>query len=181
MFDKWIKNADDQIIGFSCPYHGSKVLYPGGAAFANTDDLLCPACGQPICPECANMFETKPAESSEALDYFIGSQNGRAHAYCGQCGDYGYEYTLKYLRLVGCELPRNHEDYKEPPTEFTVVTTQRIAALPDLQKIAKKISDLFASGQRGIIRHAHDKGEIWGIPEKHPDGWIVTICYPEER
>lgn len=27
----------------------------------------------------------------------------------------------------------------------------------------------------------HSIGEIRDIPERHPEGWIVPLCYPEER
>ena len=127
------------------------------------------------------MFEDKPRETSDALDYFIAAQNGQARAWCGQCGDYGYGYTLKYLQLVGCELPKEYQDYNEAPAEFSVVATQRVATLPDVPLICKEISHKFTAGNRGIIKYAHATGEIWGIPEKHGNDWLVTICYPEER
>ena len=31
------------------------------------------------------------------------------------------------------------------------------------------------------LDRAKATGEIWGIPEKHGNDWLVTICYPEER
>ena len=181
MFDKWIKNADDQIIGFDCPYHGGKVLYSGGAAFADKEDLICPTCGRPICPDCANMFEDKPRDPSDAQDYLMGAMTGNNRAWCGGCGEYGYEYTLKYLKLIGCELPENYSDWQSNPEDFRVIMSQRVAVLPDMPVIAKDISSKFTAGQRGIIKYKHATGELWGIPENQDGSWIVNVCYPEER
>ena len=180
-FNKWIRNEDNKIIGFDCPYHGEKLLYANGAAFETTDGLLCPSCGGPICPECANTFDVKPSDVGESLDYLIGSQNGMAKAYCGQCGDFGYAYTLQYLKLVGCELPEDYEDYNRTPETFKVVASARVACLTDLTAITREVTQKFVDGQRGIIKYEHDTGEIWGIPENVDGEWLLTLCYPEER
>lgn len=181
---RWIKNDDGQIIGFDCPYHGSKVLYTGQAAFANTDDLVCPSCGNVICPECASMGEAKPVTKSDAEVYLDAAQQGVAKACCGHCNDYGYSYMIKYLRLVGCELPDNLQKYQQIPQSVDVVVTERVALLMDEPRVRATAVTKFIDSARGIITIPHPMGEIWAIPEPHPEitgGWLLTVCYPEER
>ena len=102
-------------------------------------------------------------------------------AYCGQCGDWGVEWMLRFLRLKRCPIPPEYESYKPAPRSVRIVATSTVAALPDSRRILESVSRSFAKGISGIIHYPHSTGEIWGIPERHTEGWIVTLCYPEER
>jgi len=53
--------------------------------------------------------------------------------------------------------------------------------IQDFPDISAKVVETFESGTSGIIKVEHPTGEIWGIPEKHPANWVVTICYQHER
>jgi len=83
--------------------------------------------------------------------------------------------------MKGCPLPEAYRDFTPSPRRARYVTTRTVADLPELNEIAASVQKAFMEGTSGIIKVQHTSGEIWGIPERHPDGWIVTICYPSER
>ena len=102
-------------------------------------------------------------------------------AYCGNCGDWSEEFMLRFLNLVRCPIPPEYQDRKSEPRKATYLATQTVAALPDVDEIMSKVKKKFDKGTTGIIKIFHPTGEIWGFPERHPEGWVVTVLYPEER
>lgn len=176
------KEACEKLIlvsGFYCNIHDSDARYE--KPIPRTEVLTCPTCGHPVCPVCANMSDKDPADIGEAREYVASCESVSGHAFCGHCGDYSVEFMLRFLKLIGCPIPPECEDFKPIPREVEVITTRRVADLPNKDDITAKVLDKFNNGASGIICTTDPSGEIWGVPERHPDGWKLTICYPEER
>lgn len=168
-----------RIEGFYCGIHGGPVKYE--RPISRSEVLACPSCSHPVCPFCANCYEKDPATIEEARAYLASCDEVSGMAYCGQCGDWGVEWMLRFLRLKRCPIPPEYENYKPSLRSVRFVATSTVAALPDCSRILESVSRSFAKGISGIIHYPHSTGEIWGIPERHPEGWIVTLCYPHER
>jgi hypothetical protein len=165
--------------GFYCRIHGEEVRFE--KPIPKSDVIACPSCNHPVCPDCANCYEKDPATIEEARAYLASCDEVAGMAYCGHCGDWGVEWMLRFLRLKCCPIPPEYENYKPAPRSVRFVATSTVAALPDCHLILESVSRSFAKGISGIIHYPHSTGEIWGVPERHPEGWIVTLCYPEER
>ena len=165
--------------GFYCGIHGGEVRF--ARPIPGSEILACPSCHHPVCPFCANCYEKDPATIAEAKAYLASCDEASGMAFCGHCGDWGVEWMLRFLRLKKCPIPPEYENYKPAPRSVRFVATSRVASLPDCSRILESVSRTFAKGISGIIHYPHSTGEIWGIPERHPEGWIVTLCYPEER
>jgi hypothetical protein len=168
-----------RIEGFYCGIHGGTVKYE--RPIPRSEVLACPSCNHPVCPLCANCYEKDPATIEEAKAYLASCEEVSGMAYCGHCRDWVVEWMLRFLRLKKCPIPPEYENYKPAPRSVRFVATNRVASLPDCSRILESVSRTFAKGISGIIHYPHSTGEIWGIPERHPEGWIVTLCYPEER
>jgi len=165
--------------GFYCGIHGEAVQFE--RAMPRMNVITCPSCGHPICPECANAYEKDPSTIEEARAYMDSCDEVSGMAWCGQCGDWGVEFMLRFLRLKRCPIPGKYITDPLPPREARYVATNRVSQLPNFLGIVHRVAKSFRAGISGIIKYEDQTGEIWGIPERHPEGWIVTICYPEER
>ncbi len=171
--------AKIRVEGFECKICGGEPRYPQPC---NRSELaVCPSCAHPICPNCANMMENDPMTMEESNAYLDSCDDAAGMAYCGQCGDWSVEFMLRFLKLKGCPIPPEYTHYKARPRSFRLCTTSTVASLQDVEKIAEAVLQRFHEGISGIIKYQHDSGEIWGIPERHEEGWVVTICYPDER
>lgn len=168
-----------RVSGFYCDIHGGNAEYE--VPVPRSAVLKCPSCGYPICPVCANMFEKDPKDIDEAREYVASCESVSGHAYCGYCGDYSVEFMLRFLRLIGCPVPPECEDFVQPKREARFYMTATIDALPNKDSILQAAIAAFNKGATGIIKIPDTTGEIWAFPERHPDGWLVTLCYPEER
>jgi len=168
-----------RIEGFYCGIHGGTVKYE--TPILRSEMLACPSCNHPVCPSCANCYEKDPSTVEEARAYLASCDDVSGMAYCGHCGDWGVAWMLRFLRLRRCPIPPEFENYQPTPRSARFVATRTVAALPDRDLILASVSKAFAQGTSGIIHYPHPTGEIWGIPERHPEGWRVTICYPNER
>lgn len=177
-------SIDKQILvsGFYCDIHGGRAEYK--KPIPKSEVIVCPSCEHPICPVCANCYSNDPQTPDEARRYLESCDDVSGMAYCGECGDWGLEFMKRFLKLVGCPIPPEYENSKpiepiERVAEF--YATSRVSALPDIGNIVMAVRKKFAEGVSGIIKVDHPTGEIWGYPERHPHGWVVTIMYPEER
>ncbi len=168
-----------RIKGFACEICGGRPKYPN--PIPKTELLICPSCTHPICPNCANCYGKDPTTLDEASTFLASCDDVAGRAYCGQCGDWGTEFMLRFLRLKNCPIPDAYRNHKQAPRYADYVTTRTVAGLAEINQIAAAVQKAFMQGTSGIIKVQHPTGEIWGIPERHPDGWKVTICYPEER
>ena len=168
-----------RVTGFYCDIHGGMAIYK--VPVLRTEVFECPACGHPLCPVCANCYSKDPQTVEEARQYLFSCDEVSGRAYCGNCGDWSEEFMLRFLNLVGCPVPPEYQDKKSKPRKATYVATQTVAALPDVDEIMSKVKKKFDEGISGIIKVSHPTGEIWGFPERHPEGWVVTVLYPEER
>lgn len=176
------KDACQRLIlvsGFYCDIHDGNAAYK--EPIPRSEVLTCPSCGHPICPVCANCFPEGPEDVDEAREYVASCESVSGHAYCGDCGDYSVEFMLRFLRLIGCPIPPECEDFKPIPREAKFYMTATIDALPNKDGILQTAITEFNKGTTGIIKIPDVTGEIWAVPERHPDGWIVTILYPEQR
>jgi hypothetical protein len=168
-----------RVMGFYCEIHGNLVKYEEPVVHAEVP--ICPSCEHPICPLCANTYEKDPATIEEARAYLSSCDDPAGMAYCGQCGDWSVEWMLRFLQLKKCPIPSEYLNPAPPPRPAQFVATCTVAALPDLSRIMAGVKEKFDKGRSGIIHCPHPGGEVWGIPERHPEGWIVTLCYPHER
>ena len=161
-----------------CHICGRKeVVYPVKLEAAET---LCPQCNTPICPECANLYEKRPATLSAAQKYIEAADADRSKVFCGQCGNFGRPFLLRYFKIIGCPIPSCLLDDNVPERIQTYLQA-RVALLPDSIKLADEAVDAFVKGYRGIIKLKHESQVIWAIPEKIEGKWIMTLCYPEDR
>lgn len=166
--------------GFYCDIHGGKAYYK--KPIKKSEAPLCPACGHPICPVCANCFSKTPSTVEESREYMQSCDSSSGHAYCGNCGDYSPQFMLSFLKLVGAPIPPEYKNFKEVPREnVTFLATATVNALPDFPEIFAKVKEKWDKGVTGIIKVQHPTGEIWGWTDRYPDRWVVTILYPEER
>lgn len=176
------KEACEKLIrvsGFDCDIHGGNAEYKEPVPLSEV--LTCPACGHPICPDCANCNFKDPKTIDEGREYVASCESVSGHAYCGNCGDYSVEFMLRFLKLINCPIPPECEDFKPILREAKFYMTATVAELPNKDSILQTAIAEFNKGTTGIINIQDPTGEIWAIPEKHPESWIVTICYPEER
>ncbi len=154
-------------------------MYP--RSLTKSELPVCPNCAHPICPACANMMENDPKTMEEAKAYLASCDENAGMAFCGGCGDWSVIFMLRFLKLKGCPIPPEYSQYKARQRSFRLCTTSTVAALSDVEKIVEPVLRRFYEGISGIIKVQHVTGEIWGIPERHEEGWVVTICYPDER
>lgn len=168
-----------KVSGFDCTVHCGSAQFE--KPIPKTEIIGCPDCGYPICPVCANSYEKDPSTLEEAEEYLASCDEVCGMAYCGRCGDWSTAFMLRFLRLKKCPIPERYENFKTEPRKARIVATERVAKLANLDAIVQSITVKFLRGMSGIISEKDETGEIWGIPERHPEGWIVTICYPEER
>jgi len=168
-----------RIAGFACEICGGTVRYT--EPILKVDLSACPSCGHPICPFCANCYDEDPTTVEEAAAYLASCDEVAGMAYCGYCGDWGTGFMLRFLHLKNCPIPKAYRNHKPVPRYADYITTRTVAGLPEINQIAAVVQKAFMQGTSGIIKVQHPTGEIWGIPERHPDGWKVTICYPKER
>ncbi|MDC4207103.1 MAG: hypothetical protein MPW13_22455 (plasmid) [Candidatus Manganitrophus sp.] len=167
------------ISGFDCTVHGGTVRFD--KPIPRAEIIGCPACGYPICPFCANCYAIDPSTVEQAEGYLASCDEVSGMAYCGQCGDWSVGFMLRFLRLKRCPIPDRYKNHQPEARKALFVTTNRVAALPNREAILQSIAEKFTRGASGIISEKDPSGEIWGIPERHPEGWVVTVCYPEER
>ena len=169
------------ISGFYCTIHGGKTDFE--QPIPKSEVLTCPTCGHPVCSECANMYVEEPDTEEKAREYVESCSGVSGMAQCGCCGDYSEGFMLNYLKLIKCPIPKEYLDINRTPTQRDVVyvSTPSVMQLQDFPDISTKVKKKFECGASGIINVEHPTGEIWGIPEKHPANWVVTICYPHER
>jgi len=167
------------VSGFSCDIHGGNVEFK--EPVQKSEVLACPSCGHPVCPDCANCMEHDPATIDEGREYIASCEGVSGHAYCGYCGDYSVEFMLRFLKLVGCPIPPECEDFAQPKREARWHMTATVNMLPNRDDIIQAAMEAFDKGASGIIKIPDATGEIWGVPERHPEGWVVVICYPAER
>ncbi len=168
-----------RVAGLECNICGGRVKYQ--ELIPKAALLTCPSCTHPICPECANCYGKDPATVEEADAYLASCDDVSGMAYCGQCGDWGTAFMLRFLRLKNCPIPEAYRNHQPVPRHADFIATRTVADLPEINRIAADVRKAFMQGTSGIIKVQHPTGEIWGIPERYPDGWKVTICYPEER
>jgi len=176
------KEACEKIVlveGFYCDIHDGNAEYK--EPIARSKVLTCPACRHPICPVCANAFTKDPKDIEDAREYVASCASVSGHAYCGNCGDYSVEFMLRFLKLIGCPIPPECEDFKPIPREAKFYMTATVNALPNKDSILQAAITEFNKGTTGIIKVQDPSGEIWAIQDKYPDGLVVTLCYPEER
>lgn len=165
--------------GFYCDIHDGRANY--AVPIPRNEVLVCPSCGHPICPVCANCYDADPKTIEDASRYLASCDEVSGMAYCGECGDWGEGFMLRFLRLVNCPIPPEYEERTSRPRRARFYATARVAELPDSGEIVAEVKRRFEEGTSGIIKIKHPTGEIWGFPERHPEGWIVTVLYPEER
>lgn len=169
-----------QVSGFYCDIHEGNAEYK--EPMAMSDVPKCPSCGHPVCPVCANAFTKDPKDVEEAREYVASCESVSGHAYCGNCGDYSTEFMLRFLKLIGCPIPPECEDFVQPKHEARFYMTATIDALPNKDNILQAAISAFDKGASGIIKIQDPTGEIWAMPERYPEkGWIITIMRPEER
>lgn len=166
-----------RVSGFYCNIHDGKAEYD--IPVPKYKVLTCPSCGHPICPVCANCHSKDPETVADAKKYLASCDTVSGDAYCGSCGDYGEEFMLRFLKLVGCRIPKGYA--KQKPRKAKFYMTAKVDALPDASRVLAEVSKKFAEGSTGYIKVSHPLGELWGIPDRYPEGWRVTIMYPEER
>lgn len=168
------------IKGFYCNIHGGKAEYD--KSVKKSEIIRCPACGHPICPVCANMYDKDPSTLEASREFMESCDSNSGMAYCGNCGDYSPEFMLGFLRLVGAPIPVEYENFKGVPREnVQFVATATVSALPDFSNIFKEVKEQWDKGITGIIKVQHSTGVIWGYTDRYPDKWVVTILYPDER
>jgi len=168
-----------RVTGFYCDIHGGRAEFE--SQIPRNEVLTCPSCGHPICPVCANCYDTDPKTIEDARRYLASCDDVSGMAYCGECGDWGEGFMLRFLKLVGCPIPPEYEGKIHGPRRASFYATGRVANLPDAGEIVAEVKRRFEEGTSGIIKIEHPTGVIWGFPERHPDEWVVTVLYPEER
>lgn len=169
---------EGKVEGFGCEIHGGPSIYR--KPMPKDEVPKCPCCEHPICPVCANAYIENPRTVEEAREYLASCDESSGKAYCGWCGDHSEEFMLRFLELIGCPIPSEYKNKKKSRRSVSVYATPSVASLPDIGDIVVKVQRKAASGISGIIKIDHPTGEIWGYPEKYPEGWIVTIMYPHE-
>lgn len=167
------------VSGFYCDIHGGRAEY--AEAIQRSEVVACPSCGHPICPVCANCYDKDPKTEEEARQYLKSCDEVAGMAYCGQCGDWSEGFMLRFLRLVKCPVPLEYLHTKPAPRKAEFYATASVSALPDADAVCRVVAEKFNQGVSGIIKVEHPTGEIWGYPERHPHGWVVTVLYPHER
>lgn len=181
--DKLEKKAVSDMIfvdGFYCNIHGDTTKYV--APIRKSEVVLCPSCGYPICPECANAYSPNPKTESEARTYMESCNDVSGMAYCGQCGDYSIEFMLGFLKLINCPIPTEYAASKGIPREnVEFMATTAIRELSDFQDIFNDVVTWWQTGLTGLKKINHSTGEIWAETSRYPDKWVVTIMYPHER
>lgn len=170
-------DGEQLVKGFVCSIHGGNAFY--AKPVKEADVLKCPSCGHPICPVCANAYSTDPKTAEQAIQYLDTCDSVSGAAWCGQCGDYGREFMERFLKLVGCEMPKL--TVKPDPVRPRVVVTASLAVLPGIDKIATAACEKFMEGSRAMQTIPHSTGEILAVPDRYPDEWVLTLCRPEER
>jgi len=165
--------------GFYCDIHEGNAEYK--ESIPKQEVLTCPACEHPICPVCTNMFTKDPKDIEDAREYVASCESVSGHAFCGNCGDCSVEFVLRFLKLIGCPIPPECEDFKPIPREARFCMTATVDALPNKDSILQTAITEFNKGTTGIIKIYDPSGEIWAMSERYPDGWLITILYPEER
>jgi len=176
------KEAVERMIhvsGFYCDIHGGRADFD--EAIQKNEVFACPSCGHPVCPVCANCCNEAPKTEEEARSYLASCDEVAGMAYCGHCGDWSEGFMVRFLKLAGCPVPPEYTVGSPPPRAVSFYATAKVDALPDSIDILSKVKGRFDDGVSGIIKVEHETGEIWGIPERHPEGWVVTLCYPHER
>lgn len=149
--------------------------------YPKSEVLTCPSCGHPVCPICANTYDEDPDTVEKAREYMQSCDDVSGRAYCGQCGDWGEDFMLRFLKLIDCPIPPEFESAERKPRQAQFLMTNSISQLPNAGEIMDIVREQFDSGASGIIKVSDATGEIWGYPERHPEGWIVTVLYPHER
>jgi len=168
-----------RVFGFYCDIHGGRADFD--EPVPKSEVLTCPSCGHPVCPVCANCFNEDPKSEEDARSYLASCDDVAGMAYCGHCGDWSEGFMVRFLKLAGCPIPPEYTVGSPLPRAASFYATATVNALPDSIDILSKVKGRFDDGVSGIIKVGHETGEIWGIPERHPEGWIVTLCYPYER
>ena len=168
-----------RVTGFYCNIHGDNTEFKEPIPLSEV--LRCPTCNHPVCPVCANAYEKDPSTIDEGREFVASCESNSGSAWCGECGDYSVRVVLRFLKLVGCQIPPECEAFKSIQREATFYMTQAIAALPNKDSILQTAIAEFNKGTSGIIIIQDTSGKIWVIPERHEDGWRVSIMRPEER
>jgi hypothetical protein len=112
------KEACERLIlvsGFYCDIHEGNAAYKEPVTMS--DVPKCPSCDHPICSVCANAFTKDPKDIEEAREYVASCESVAGHAYCGNCGDYSVEFMLRFLKLIGCPIPPECEEFVQPKRE----------------------------------------------------------------
>jgi hypothetical protein len=165
------------IKGFSCRVHGGPAFY--AKTMKEKDLPRCPSCGALICPSCANAYATDPKTADQAKQYLESCDGVSGAAWCGTCGDYGREFMLAFLKMVGCELPK--DDKKPEAVMPRLLVTASLSTLPDINQIASAACEKFMAGSRAMQTIPHASGKIIAVPDRYPGEWVLTLCRPEER
>lgn len=174
---KWTCSIVD---GFYCNIHGGDVKYK--KPIQKSEVIVCPSCGHPICPICANCYSSNPDTVEKSREYMESCDSNTGMAYCGNCGDYSQEFMLGFLKLIVAPIPKEYENPMQIPRENVEYwATATVRELPDFQDIFSQVKEQWEKGTTGIIKVQHPTGEIWGWTDRYPDKWVVTIMYPEER